>query len=232
MDQRSEIIAIGGGGFTNAADPVLDDFVLSRCPPSLRRIGYVGLASDNDPVKLARFYDRLAGTGLAASHLDAHWSRHDAGIWLRAQGLVYFGGGNTARLVHMLRATGLDRDLADANCDGTVLAGVSAGGACWFESVLSDSTGAGLAPLAGLGLVAGSCCPHYSTEPGRRPAYEAAITAGAMFPGIAIDDGVAVVISGGVMRAFSARPAAWAYRVTRGEAATGTVSWRLTAVAP
>ncbi len=49
----------------------------------------------------------------------------------------------------------------------------------------------GYRPLRGLGLVRGSCCPHYSEEPARRPAFEAAIASGSIFAGLAIDDGVA-----------------------------------------
>ena len=51
-----------------------------------------------------------------------------------------------------------------------------------------------------MGLVAGSACPHYDSEPVRRAAYDDAISAGRLSPGLAIDDGVAVYIVAGCIR--------------------------------
>ena len=51
---------------------------------------------------------------------------------------------------------------------GTVLAGVSAGGMCWFTSGVTDSAGHGLTGLSCLGLLPGTCCPHFDGEPERR----------------------------------------------------------------
>ena len=81
---------------------------------------------------------------------------------------------------------------------------------------MSDSGGNGLAPAAGIGLLAGSCCPHYSSEPQRQAAFAACIARGDLPDGIAIDDGVAVLVDGtGRMSAFSTRPRATARRVWR-----------------
>ena len=108
------------------------------------------------------------------------------------------------------------------------MAGVSAGANVWFEQALSDSGGQGLRPVAGIGLVAGSCCPHYDSEPQRAPSYTAAIASAALPQGVAIDDGVALLIEGdGQMAVFSARPGAWAYHVAReaqsGKAASASI---------
>jgi peptidase E len=75
---------------------------------------------------------------------------------------------------------------------GIVLAGVSAGALCWFEGGTTDSFGPRLrAFTGGLGLLAGSYCPHYSSEPARRPLYEELVAAGTLPPGVACDDGAA-----------------------------------------
>jgi len=225
IEHHGLIIAIGGGGFTNAVDPDLDAFVLARCPPDRLRVGLVGIASGDDATKLSRFYAWLAGTGIRASHYETVWTRAESRNWLLDQGLIYVGGGNTARLITDCRDRGLDEDFADASRRGAVLAGVSAGGACWFEAMLSDSRGTGLAPLAGLGLLAGSCCPHYSSEPARRPAFEAAIATAALPEGIAVDDGAAVLVEAGrPPRAISVRPGAWAYRVASAGPAGNVIS--------
>jgi hypothetical protein len=81
--------------------------------------------------------------------------------------------------------------------------------------------------VAGLGLVAGSCCPHYDTEPARPPAFAAAIAQGHLPNGIAIDDGVAVLLNQhGPQQVFSARPGAGAYRLT--QTGAGAVTTLLT----
>ena len=83
-------------------------------------------------------------------------------------------------------------DLRKAWQAGIVLAGSSAGGICWFEGGTTDSFGPDLRAFTdGLGLLAGSYCPHYDSEPGRRPLYHRLIADGTLAAGIACDDGVA-----------------------------------------
>jgi dipeptidase E len=102
------------------------------------------------------------------------------------------GGGNTANLLAVWRAHGLDRILRRAWEEGVVLCGLSAGMNCWFSQSVTDSLGfARLAPLPdGTGLLPGRCCPHY--------------------------DGAALVFHGErLSEVVSSRPEAAAYQVTR-----------------
>ncbi|MBM3571622.1 MAG: peptidase E, partial [Alphaproteobacteria bacterium] len=201
------------------ADPALEDFMLSRCAVARPRIGYIGAASGDDPQKTEWFDARFAGGIAHVSHLPQDATLDVATDWIVAQDIVYVGGGNTAALLRRWRVSGLGTLLCDAGRRGVLLAGVSAGAICWFEWGLSDSGGAGLAPLAGLGLIPGSCCPHYSSEADRRPVFPARIAARDLPNGVAIDDGVAVLFAGDERpRAFSARPGCWAYEVARTDA--------------
>ena len=111
------------------------------------------------------------------------------------QDLVLVWDGNTANMLAIWRTHGLDSILVEAWQAGVVLAGMSAGAICWFEASVTDSFGPGLAPLRdGVGLLAGSCCPHYDSEPLRRPTYRQLIGSG--FPaGYAVDDAAALVFS-------------------------------------
>lgn len=215
MRQMYQIIAIGGGGFSNAEDPTLDDFCLLGLPDR-PKLGFIGAASGDDPVKIERFYARFSGRAGSLSHLPLSAISRDAEDWVDGLDLIYVGGGNTAHLIAYLRATGIAAVLARATAKGTVLAGVSAGAACWFDHVLTDSLGDGLRPLAGLGIVPGSCCPHFSTQPERQPAFREAIADGVLPSGLAIDDGVAVRLSSAAAESLcSARPGAGAYRIAR-----------------
>lgn len=210
------LIAIGGGGFTHALDPALEDFIVATAGCARPRIGFIGTASEDDPLKIRRFYERFANLSDHLTHLAAGSDASATAAWAQALDLIYVGGGHTLRLIKHWRSTGLDQVLMAAARRGVLMAGVSAGASVWFEQALSDAGGQGLRPVAGIGLVAGSCCPHYDGEPQRPPAFAAAIAAGALPDGVAIDDGVAVLIDGhGQVTAFSARPGAGAYRVTR-----------------
>jgi len=89
---------------------------------------------------------------------------------LLSQDVIFVGGGSVANMVAVWRVHGLDQILRKAWQAGIVLTGSSAGGICWFESGTTDSFGRELRAFTdGLGLLAGSYCPHYDSEPGRRP---------------------------------------------------------------
>ncbi len=98
---------------------------------------------------------------------------------------------------------------------GAALGGVSAGANCWFEACVTDSFSEELDGLDdGLGLLAGSYCPHYDGEERRRPVYTRLVANG--FPaGIACDDGAAAVYRGPeLVEVVADRPGARGYRVT------------------
>lgn len=216
MNPYPRLIAFGGGGFTHDADPALEEFLLSQVPKARPRIGFVGTASEDDPVKIARFHARFASVCSSHTHLPMGADAAHARAWLDDLDLVYVGGGNTLLLIEHWRRQGIDEVMKAAARRGVLMAGVSAGANVWFEQALSDSGGNGLAPIRGIGLIQGSCCPHYGSEPQRQPSFEACIARGALADGVAIDDGVAVLFEGeGARVAFSARPRGAAYAVRR-----------------
>jgi len=221
MPLSPRVIAIGGGGFTHGADHAMEDFILAQARRPMPRVGFVGAASQDDPIKLARFHARFADVCAVHTHLPMQADAAQAQSWVQELDVVYVGGGNTLRLLAHWRRHGIDRVMMDAAREGVLMAGVSAGANLWFDWALSDSGGQGLQPVAGIGLVGGSVCPHYSSEAQRQPAFTASVACGSMPDGIAIDDGVAVLVSGaGTLRTFSARAGAGAYQIRRnGDAA-------------
>ncbi len=214
MKKSGIVVAIGGGGFTHQCDPDLDEFCLQFLPlrPS---IGFVGMASGDSTEKTERFYDRFRGQAGTLSHLCQDASRTDVEDWLAGKDMVYFGGGNSATLIRQLQTRHLAALFQRANAQGLVLAGVSAGGVCWFDWAFSDAGGKGYAPLKGLGLVKSGICPHYLDEPARRPPFEILIAQNAPLDGYGVDDGACVVAQEGrVTGAFSARDGSAAYHVS------------------
>lgn len=161
------IVALGGGGFSMEPDnPALNDFVLSLARRKPARVCFVPTASADSAAYLVKFYRAFAGrcvpsdlTLFDSPTLPRRPGRtDDLSAFVAAQDVFYVGGGSTANLLAVWRAHGLDRLLARAWRSGAVLAGVSAGMLCWFESGLTDSFG-GYAPLRdGLGLLRGAAC--------------------------------------------------------------------------
>lgn len=210
------VIAIGGGGFTHDRDPELDDFVLSQVRSSRPRIGFIATASREDPQKIHRFHRRFSGLCAHHDSLPSSTEAKALAAWLETLDAVYVGGGDTLHLLAHWRANGWDRVLIGAAQRGVLMAGVSAGANVWFEMALSDAGGKGLAPISGIGLVPGSCCPHFSEEPQRQSAFAACVALGELPDGVAIDDGVAVLFEDGEARtAFAARASAGAWHVRR-----------------
>ena len=216
MNPYPRLVAFGGGGFTHESDPALEDFLLAQVPKARPRIGFVGTASQDDPVKIARFHARFAAVCTSHTHLPMAADAAHARAWLEDLDLVYVGGGNTLELVNHWRRQGIDEVMRAAARRGVLMSGVSAGANVWFAQALSDSGGNGLAPTTGIELISGSCCPHYSSEPQRQSCLIECIARGELVDGVAIDDGVGVMFeSMELQTAFSARPGSGAYAVRR-----------------
>jgi dipeptidase E len=213
-----QIVAMGGGGFSSEPDnPLLDDFVLGLTGATRPRVCFLPTATGNVATYLVNFYAAFSRRA-EASHLDL-FTRTSGALerQILDQDVVYVGGGNTANLLAIWRVHGLDVILRDAWQAGVVMAGVSAGGMCWFEAGLTDSFGPDLAPLDdGLRLLAGSFCPHYDGEPARRPSYRRLVGERRLPDGWAADDGAAVHFVGtDLAEVVSSRPDARAYRLER-----------------
>jgi peptidase E len=220
--KQGHIVAMGGGGFSMEPDnPLLDEFVLSLAHRKRPRVCFVPTASGDSAAYIAKFYRAFAGRCDASDltlfdppALPRRPPRtEDLPSFVAKQDVFYVGGGNTANLLALWRAHGLDELLRKAWRAGAVLAGVSAGMICWFQNGLTDSFGGLYALNDGLGLLKGSACPHYDGEAERRAMYHQIIARGAP-PGYAADDGVALHFAGRRLHEIvSSRPTAGAYRV-------------------
>ena len=154
--------------------PVHMDYALRLTGQAEPRICVLNTANGDDPRWTLHMYDRFAGHPARLSHLALFPMPNvaDPEDLLLSQDVIFVGGGSVANMVAVWRVHGLDRILRKAWQAGIVLAGSSAGGICWFEGGTTDSFGRELRAFTdGLGLLAGSYCPHYGSEPGRRPLY-------------------------------------------------------------
>ena len=226
MSVDRTIVAMGGGGFQMEPDnPLLDDHVLAlarersgRETPArdLPRICLIPTASTEDPTLIADF-ERLFAPPRAEPRVLRLFAREDEDLAavVGEQDAVYVTGGNTANMLALWRLHGLDRVLREAWNAGVVMAGMSAGAICWFESCTTDSFGPALRPLhGGLGILDGSLSPHYHGEAQRRPLYRRLVADGTLPAGFAVDDGAALVfLNRELVEVVTSDPEAGAWRV-------------------
>lgn len=226
-----QIVALGGGGFSDeTSNTLLDDYILGLTGKAAPRVCFLGTASGDGSAYIEKFYAAFRAPRTEPSHIALfHGPSFDPapetlvnlGPALRehmlTRDVIYVGGGNTVAMLAVWRAHGLDRLLRDAWEAGVVLCGLSAGSLCWFESGVSDAEGGGMAPLLnGLGFLDGSHCPHYESEPERRPAYQRLVADGTLPAGYAADDCAALhFVDGRLARVVASRPGARSFRVER-----------------
>jgi peptidase E len=220
-DERKHILAIGGGMMMPEGNvPLHIEYALRLTGKREPRICVLNTAAGDDPRWAMLMYDRLADSRARMSHLALFPMPNvaDPADLLLSQDLIFVGGGSVANMMAVWRVHELDRIMRKAWDAGIVLAGSSAGGICWFEGGTTDSFGRALRPFTGgLGLLSGSFCPHYNSEPGRRPLYHRLISEGTLPGGIACDDGVGVhFVDETLTEVLADRPGSSAYRVVPG----------------
>ena len=215
-------MVVGGGAFgLDASGGPLEDHWLALARRVRGRdrpnICLIATATGDDETVIEHFHE-VFGEVAETAHL-ALFDRtvEDIPAFLRAQDAIWVYGGNTASLLAVWRAHGVDLALRTVHEAGVLLAGRSAGGLCWFEGGTTNSFGPRLAPLLdGLGFIPGSHCPHYDGEPERRPTYHSKVASGELPPGLAVDDFAAAVFDGpGLVEVVAAAEGRAAYRVER-----------------
>ena len=189
-------ILIAGGRFNTAFIRYMAQLTGKPRPKLL----YLPTASADSPQGIVSWYQNCAPLNVEPSHqVSFIASTQQARGWdevlLTVDGIVC-SGGNTLNQQVIWKAHGIDVLLRQAWEKGIVLGGASAGSLCWFEEGTTDSRPKELSTVQCLGFLAGSHCPHYDAEPGRRPLYQKLIQSGQMKPGYACDNDAGIYFEG------------------------------------
>lgn len=190
------VVAIGGGGFLYGDRfRALDDYVLEVTGRDNPRICFLPTPCGDHPEFIEKFYEAFAGRG-RLSHATLFITRGTEArpqAHLLDQDLIYVSSGNSVSGLAVWRAHGIDRVLAEAWRRGTVMAGVSAGGVCWFDESITDATTETPTAVAGLALIPGIVAAHVNVLPDREAVLREKLTSMATpAVGYALDDGVAL----------------------------------------
>jgi dipeptidase E len=222
---KRQIIALGGGGFSDeSSNLLLDQYILelasSAREVAVPRVCFVSTAAGDSDVYIKRFYKAFEQLNCQATHLPLFhtddWSEDLEDMILSAD-VLYFSGGSTKNALALWQAWELEPIFKQAYEAGTVFTGVSAGAICWFEQFTTDSMGRSLGVMNGLGWLPGSFTPHYDSERFRKPILEKFLRAQKITPGFAADDNAAIhFVNGEYIGAVASVPTAKAYHVTLG----------------
>ena len=160
---------------------------------------------------------RLSGADASHLRLFPHPNVADVRAHILSQDVVWVSGGSLVNLLAVWRAHGLDAVFREAWEAGVVLAGGSAGALCWHSGGTTASFGPQIDAVPdGLGLLPGSLGVHYDSDPNRRVAHWAAVAAGTLPEGYALDEGVGIVYAGTrVVDVIAERAGQFAWRVER-----------------
>jgi dipeptidase E len=166
------IVAIGGGEIRTRGTAGIDREIIRLSNKVRPNILFVPTASSDSEEYWKRFQEYFGG--FLKCRTDALFlmrgtpTREQITRKIFSADIVYVGGGNTLYMMRVWRRLGVDRILKAAYRQGTILAGVSAGAICWFDSGHSDSMSFydprhwKYINVRGLGLVSGIVCPHYN----------------------------------------------------------------------
>ena len=192
MGRNKKIISIGGGGFTHESDKSLDQFVLKQLNIRNLKIGFLPTASKDDNQKTNLFYKRFENVSSELSHFNLCSKIDGFKEWFLSKDLIYVGGGNTFYMLEIWKKNNLIKIIKEGYNNGIVLSGVSAGAICWFDKGVTDSWASNLNVIDCMGILSGSCCPHYNSEKDRRPSVHKFIKEDKLSSVYALEDGAAI----------------------------------------
>jgi peptidase E len=227
MADRPTILATSGGYAINPEGrrrldlaPLVHHAVeLSGAHGRAPRVCHVGTASGDQRWFAAEIDEAGRGAGFEISHLHLFPMPNVADIegHLRAQDVVWVGGGSVANLLAVWRLHGLDDVFHRVWRAGVVLAGVSAGSLCWHVGGCTDSFGPQLQAVTdGLAMLPYGNGVHYDSEEGRRPTIHRLVGDGTLPRTYCTDDGAGLVYGDiELVEAVAERAGAGAYVVER-----------------
>ena len=169
------IICIGGGSLKEKTTLKIDEYIASLAKErsgEKRAYGlFIGTASHDCMPAFNSFRKTytsnfdikadcllLVNVETTKEKIDEKFSKAD---------LIYVGGGDTVYMLEKWKEKGITDKIIEAYNRGVIICGLSAGAICWFTNMYTDSflvTGKEneYAFYNGLGLIDGTCCPHYN----------------------------------------------------------------------
>jgi dipeptidase E len=218
---QGQIIALGGGGFSDQPDNLLlDEYLLLQTNKAKPKVLFLPTAGGDHEDYIAKFYRAYKKFNCIPTHLSLSKKsipfKKLENIVL-SQDLIFVGGGSPKFLMQVWRKAGLDKIIKKAWKQGIILSGMSAGAICWYEDGYQNPKGNLWRRISCLGFLEGSFCPHYDKRGELRTAYRKMISSGEIDSGYGVQDGVALHYVGTELKyVVSSIPDAITYQVKKG----------------
>jgi dipeptidase E len=185
------ILALGGHEFDRrAGNDAICDLIVELADSPRPRVCLLPTASGDPEDQILRF-KRAFGDRDCVPSVISLFRLGENPVDLReellGQDAIYAGGGSMVNLIAIWRAHGLDEILRECWREGILICGQSAGAMCWFQGGITSSQGEP-SVADGFGVLPGSACVHYLTEPVRRRRFLRAIASGELEPGLGLED--------------------------------------------
>jgi dipeptidase E len=215
---RRRILALGGHDFDRRiGNDAICDLIVELAESPRPRICLLPTASGDPEDQINRFRRAFAERDCipeVVSLFRLAENPVDVREELLRQDVIYAGGGSMLNLVAIWRAHRIDEVLRECWREGILICGQSAGAMVWFQGGITSSQGQP-AVATGLGLLPGSACVHYLTEPVRRRSFLRAIAAGELEPGLGLEDQTGALFEDSELaETISARDGAAVWEVT------------------
>ncbi len=171
---KRTLIAIGGGEIKNKTTLKIDEYVSiklkNHANPNRANCLFLGTAShDSMP-----YFNSFRKTYTSVFDIKAEVAlmvygemnkEHILEKFEKANGF-YIGGGDTLFMLETLKNKGVLDSLISGYKKGKIVAGLSAGAICFFETMYTDylimqGKSSDYAIKKGLGVIKGAFCPHY-----------------------------------------------------------------------
>ena len=165
------IIPIGGGSIDNKSTLKIDEFIVNLVKKGTKKVLLIPSAGGDNDNYIEKFKEYYTSFGCEVDALCLTKITNDNLIRSKifSSDIIYIGGGNTGKLMRILKRTKVNEYLRLAYERGIILTGISAGAMVYFESGYSDCNrstdpNTKLTYLKCLNMIPYCFCPHYNEQ--------------------------------------------------------------------
>lgn len=215
------LFAIGGGEISRLETLAIDEAIVKASGKSNPKLLFIPTASNDHPgyiQTIQNVYGKQLGCVVDVLQLIDNDKQHeDLQRQIMDADIIYVGGGNTQKLLDVIKQFQLEDTIKKSYQNGTILSGVSAGSLCWFRLGSSETTDYNTSEqsmykiIEGLNFIDAMHCPHYNEVDAHIDFDQKIIKNDSI--GIGIEDHCAIEFKDNMYKVHKSKPHAKAFKV-------------------
>lgn len=223
-----KLMLIGGGDIgradTNYETKEIDEEIVRLAGKEKPKFLFIGLASSfaDSYYKIIRDIYKNLGceTGKISNKTLTHMEVVESKI--KEADIIYVGGGDTSKLMSIIKESGMDVMLKEAMERNCVMAGISAGAIIWCAKGLSDyqimnNISNNYASIDGLGFIDYMFVPHFSSDANKKKDLEEVLSKSNNIKALCVDNCVAIEVVDDDIKLIKSNKYAKVYKATYDE---------------